>query len=62
LRDAKGRIFDLAQTEAQRGAEKSTGLKVYYETVQPSQGLDAVMVFDVAADANGFSIVAQTRP
>ncbi len=60
LRDGRGRLFDVADTGPHRGAERLTGRKVLYETVQPGLGLDTAMVFDVAPDAENFTLVVRT--
>ncbi len=61
LRDGAGRTFDAASSEAQRGADQLTGRTSVFQAVQPGLTADIVLVFDVAPNAERFTLIPRAR-
>jgi len=60
LKDNRGRLFDTGDYCSNVAASKQFNRSSYQTTVQPGLTADVVIVFDVAPDASGFTIVPPT--
>jgi hypothetical protein len=62
VRDSIGRLFDMAELEAQWAAEDQYGRTGVYEDIQPNFIENQVYAFDVALDSHGLELVADSPP
>lgn len=61
LKDSQGRLYAMAPAAAQYAARDAFTRDPTYTPVAPGSGDDAVVVFDIAPDAAGLTIVPQTK-
>jgi hypothetical protein len=61
LKDSQGRLYAMAPAAAQYAARDAFSRNPTYTPVAPGAGDDEVVVFDIAPDAAGLTIVPQAR-
>jgi hypothetical protein len=57
LKDNRGRVFNMADLNAQFAARDHYQAEIIYKEIQPGLSEPSVFVFDVAPDATGYVLV-----